>query len=284
MSVVEARGIGAPAEGGASAAIVTGASAGIGRELARALARRGFHTVVMARRAERLAELQAELEAAHPVQCVPIAVDLSRVDDARRAFEQAVEAIRANGWTLAVLANNAGIGEWRPFTRVPIEKQLQVIDLNITAATLCTRLFLDQVLGRPHRAWVLNVASMAAFVPVPNYAVYSGTKSYLRFLTEALNFELRGSNVSLTCLCPGGTATEFLEVAGIEPTALADLGTLSAAVVAEAGLRALFKGRHLVVPGVSNRFVTWLLKVLPERLGQRLLDLVLGLGMKKDWT
>jgi short-subunit dehydrogenase len=264
-------------------AIVTGASSGIGRELALNLAARGYHTVVMARRAERLGELAREIEARFPVRCHAVAVDLSRVDDGRRAFDEAVEVARANGWKLTVLANNAGSGEWRPFTRVPLEKQLQVIDLNIKAATLLTRLFLDQVLGQEGRAYVLNVASMASFVPVPNYAVYSGTKGYLRYLNEALNFELKGTNVSLTCLCPGGTETEFLQVAGNEPTRLASLGMLPAATVAEVGLRALFKRKHVVVPGLSNRFVRGLLAVLPERLGQRLLNFVLGLGMKKDW-
>lgn len=264
-------------------AIVTGASSGIGRELALCLAARGYHTVVMARRAERLDALTREIEARHPVRSVAIAVDLADLEAARRAFEQAFEVVRVNGWRLAVLANNAGVGEWRPFMRVPLEKQLRCIDLNIKAATLATRLFLDQVLGADERAYVLNVASMASFLPVPNYAVYSGTKGYLRYLNEALNFELRGTNVSLTCLCPGGTDTEFLLVAGNQPTRLADLGTLSARSVAECGLRAMFRRRHVIVPGASNRFVRRLLAVLPQGLGQRLLNALLGLGMKKDW-
>jgi len=264
-------------------AIVTGASSGIGRDLALKLAARGYHTVVMARRAERLADLAREIEARHPVRSVPVAVDLADLEAARRAFVQAFDVARANGWRLAVLANNAGVGEWRPFLRVPLDRQLQCIDLNIKATTLATRLFLDQVLGSDQRAYILNVASMASLLPVPNYAVYSGTKAYLRYLNEALNFELSGTNVSLTCLCPGGTDTEFLAVAGNQPTRLAALATLPADRVAECGLRAMFRRRHVVVPGASNRFVTWLLAILPQRLGQRFLNFVLGLGMKKDW-
>jgi uncharacterized protein len=266
-------------------AIITGASSGIGRVLALKLAERGYHTVVMARRAERLAELKAELEERFPaLRCHAIAVDLTDVPAAQRAFEEAVELAQSEAWTLTVLANNAGSGEWRPFTRIPIEKQLQVIELNIKACTRYTRLFLDQTLGQEHRAYVLNVASIASFLPVPNYAVYSGSKGYLRYLNEALNFELRGSKVSLTCLCPGGTATEFLQVAGNETTALSKFGMMPADAVAECGLRAMFKRKQVVVPGASNRFVRVLLAVLPQALGQRLINAILGLGMKKDWV
>jgi len=283
MCMQRAPGEGAPAVGGGRVAIVTGASSGIGRALALGLAARGFHTLVMARRVERLRELAAEVEAAHALRCVPVAVDLADLDAARAAFAEALGVARREGWTLVVLANNAGVGEWRPFLRVPLERQLQGIDLNVKAATLLTRLFLDEVVPGGQRAYVLNVASMAAFSPVPNYAVYAATKSYLRSFGESLAFELRGTAVSVTGLYPGGTATEFLEVAGNQTTPLARLGTMSAEAVAACGLKALFKGRRVAVPGASNRFVRRLVGLLPLRWGQRLLDLVLGLGMKRDW-
>ena len=284
-SHVEPTGDGAPSlEIGARAAIVTGASSGIGRELALGLAARGIHTVVMARRADRLAELAAEIEGRFEVRCHAVEVDLTDMDAGRRAFDEACAIAEEHGWALTVLANNAGVGEWRPFTQVPLARQLTCIDLNIKASTLYTRLFLDQVLLTGQRAYIMNVASMASFLPVPHYAVYSGTKAYMRYLNQSLNYELRGSRVTLTCLCPGATATEFLEVAGNETTKLAALGTLSAAKVAERGLRAMFKGHRVVVPGLSNRFVLAVLAWLPERLGQRVLNTILGLGMKKDWT
>lgn len=269
---------------GAPLAIVTGASSGIGRDLAMQLAERGYHTVVMARRAERLEALKGEIEDRFPVRCHVSPVDLTQVEDARRAFAEAVALAKREGWKLSVLANNAGSGEWRPFMQIPVEKQLQVVDLNIKACTLYTRLFLDEVLGQEHRAYVLNVASIASFLPVPNYAVYSSTKGYLRYMNEALNFELRGSNVSFTCLCPGSTESEFLQAAGNETTAIAAVATMSAAQVARCGLRAMFRRKQVVVSGVSNKFVRVLLAILPQRLGQHMLNFVLGLGMKKDWA
>ncbi len=264
-------------------AIITGASSGIGRDLALKLAARGYHCVIMARRAERLASLKQDIEATASVKCHAIPVDLSDMDAARGAFEAALAWAREGGWALGLLANNAGAGEWRPFMTIPVEKQLAYIDLNVKVCTLYSRLFLDEVLEGGQRAYILNVASMASFLPVPNYAVYSGTKAYLRYLNEALNFELRGTKVSLTCLCPGSTETEFVQTAGNETTSLADMATMSSAKVAEIGLRATFKGRQVVVSGVDNRAVRILLALLPQSLGQRLLNLVLGLGMKKDW-
>ena len=243
-------------------AVVTGASSGIGEALARALARRGMHLLVTARRADRLERLAAELTAAHGVQVEPLPLDLSEGSAATVVTERAFSEAR----DVAVLVNNAGFADYQAFLHTPWERHKGMLELNVRALTELTYRFLERRIAAAHASYVLNVASIGAFMPVPYFANYAAGKAYVLSFSEALAAELVGSNVHVTCLCPGGTATEFSDVAQqrLSPTVRRTL--MSSARVAEVGLRGLFRGRRVVIPGWTNRVICFLTRLVPRRL------------------
>ncbi|HEU5050991.1 MAG TPA: SDR family oxidoreductase [Gemmatimonadales bacterium] len=248
-------------DGGAGTALVTGASSGIGRELARLLARDGHTLILTARDEERLRAVAAELRERHGTGSTVIAVDLSQPDGAAKLVEQ----IERAGLTVDVLVNNAGAGAAGPFAEVPLERQLAVIQLNLVALTELTRRLLPGMLAR-RRGRVLNVSSTAAFQPGPYMAVYYATKAYVLSLSEAIAAEVAGSGVTVTTLCPGPTRTEFFERASMRKSPLARSSILDAAAVAEAGYAGMLRGRTLVVPGLTNRVARHLARLAPRRL------------------
>jgi uncharacterized protein len=233
-----------------SACVVTGASSGIGVELARALARRGHGVVLVARRKERLEQLASELAADHGVRVEVIARDLG--DPVGR--DGLVTDLDALGLTVEVLCNNAGFGSAAPFVKLDRERELEMLRLNCEAVVdLCARYATGMV--ERGRGAILNVASTASFQPLPRQAAYAASKALVLSFSEALHEELRPAGVVVTALCPGPVRTEFVEVAGIEdvgettPSFLWD----TAERVAEAGVAGLEAGRRVVIPGVINR-------------------------------
>ncbi len=246
-------------------AIVTGASAGIGIPLARLVAADGYRPVLVARRAERLKELAAELESSHGVSPITVPLDLAAPD----APERLVEALGEAG-PVEVLMNNAGFGAWGPFSESPLDRATTMLRLNVEALTRITRLFVDGMRER-RRGYILNVASTAAFLPGPDMAVYYASKAYVLSFSEALSEELRGSGVRVTALCPGPTRTEFHDVAEMSGSRLMEkLWWMSADRVAEVGYRALRAGRPVVVPGLINRATTFAPRLIPRSLTRRL--------------
>ncbi|MFY0576905.1 SDR family NAD(P)-dependent oxidoreductase [Cystobacter fuscus] len=185
-------------------ALVTGASSGIGRELAVVLAREGHALVLVARRTEPLRALAEQLERAQGTPCVVVGADLGTPE----GVAEVVREVEARGLGIEVLVNNAGFGLAGPVASLPAESQLGMIDLNIRALTALTRAFLPGMVARG-RGYVLNVASTAAFLPGPLMAVYFASKAYVLSLSNALHEELRGQGVRVTALCPGYTETEF---------------------------------------------------------------------------
>lgn len=242
-------------------ALVTGASSGIGERFARRLAERGARLVITARRTERLEKLAEELRAAHGVEVTVIALDLGTVDAAQKLFEQTEGA----GIAIDVLINNAGFGTQEYFVEIPWEKTREQIQLNITSLTELTWRFSRAMLARK-RGWILNVASIGAYMPVPCYATYAAGKAYVRNFTEALAYELRGTPLRVCALCPGATSTEFMQVAGHEMPALYRLAFMSADRCARIGLSALFGWRRNVVSGVMNKLTVFWLRFVPRRL------------------
>ncbi len=242
-------------------ALVTGASAGIGAELARLLAV-DHDLVLTARRAEPLRALADEVKRLHGATCHVFPADLADPTAPRQLFD----TIAAAGLTVDVLVNNAGFGDLGPFAKADLPKILRMIQVNVTALTELTGLFLPGLLAR-NRGSILNVGSIAGFQPGPLMAAYYATKAYVNSFSEALHAEVRGTGVTVTVLCPGPVATEFAHVAGMQATRVFSAGqALGARPVAEAGLRALKAGRRLVVPGWRNKLLLFLERFTPRGL------------------
>jgi short-subunit dehydrogenase len=239
-------------------AVVTGASAGIGRELARILAREGHDLVLTARREAELSAVADELKTAYGATSRVVPVDLAAADGASRL----VAALGDDA--VDVLVNNAGFGGHGAFADRDRDADLRMVAVNVTALTDLTKQLLPGMVARG-RGRVLNVASTAAFQPGPFMAVYYATKAYVLSLSQALSEELRGTGVTVTCLCPGVTATEFHAVAGTDAQPLTQGPlSMSAQAVAEAAYKGMVRGRLLVVPGVHNKVGVASVRVAPR--------------------
>jgi uncharacterized protein len=244
-------------------ALVTGASSGIGAAFARALSARGERLILAARRAERLETLARELGGG--AACIVVPVDLA--DPGGPAHLQA--EIERRGLAVDILVNNAGAGDTGSFREAPLDRLTSMIDLNARSLVEMTRRFLPAMLER-RRGRIVNVASNAAFQPVPYLTVYAATKSFVLSFTEGVAEEIRGSGVQIQALCPGLTETEFFAAAGTGERLLVNkVPRMSAEAVVGASLRGLGRGRLRVVPGISNRILAALVRITPGRLAAR---------------
>jgi short-subunit dehydrogenase len=240
--------------------LITGASAGIGRELARLAAHDKRDLVLVARRRERLEELAAELRAAHGVEVTVLPVDLARPTTPKAIFEQ----VQGSGLALEALINNAGFGTFGPFVEADGARQLEMIDVNVRALVELTHLFLPGMLARK-QGQVLNIASVAGFVPGPYMATYYASKAFVLSFTEALATELRGTGVTATASCPGPTASEFGDVAGDARSKLLRR-TASAEKVAKHAYRAMLSGDVVAIPGWKNELLAQSVRLSPRAL------------------
>lgn len=250
-----------PPPGKDRAAIVTGASSGIGEEFARILAQRGFQVVLVARSVEKLEEIAGRLGAdAHPLPG-----DLSDRNDRASLLDR----VTALGLVPDILVNNAGLSTTGVVAKSVPEKELNLVEVDVAAVVdLCSR-FLPGMVER-HRGAVLNVASVAAFGPLPGQAAYGAAKAFVLSYTHSLRGELRGTGVSATALCPGPVDTGFGEAAGFSKeeadAALPKIMWLPADKVAQAGIDGLAAGKAVVVPGLANRISSSLFRVAPPEL------------------
>jgi len=242
-----------------SAALITGASSGLGVEYARLFAADGHDLVLVARRRDRLEALARDLEAKKGIQARVIAADLGDPAGVTRVIDE----VGRLGIELEFLVNNAGFGASGAFASADLGRQLEMVQVNVTALVRLTRALLPAMIAR-RRGRILNVGSTAGFVPGPYMAVYYASKAFVNSFTEALSYELRDSGVTATVSCPGATATEFATVAGSERSLLFRLGAASAATVAREGYRAMRKGRPLVVHGLKNKLTVQSLRVSPR--------------------
>ena len=239
--------------------LITGATSGIGLELARCFAAAKSNLVLVARRKEKLSELAHEFHAQHGIQVHVLAKDLSDPHVAR----EIVDELHAAGTTIDVLVNNAGFGARGTIAELSLERQMSMLQVNINALTELTRRLLPGMIER-RRGGILNVASTAAFQAGPWLSVYYATKAYVLHFSEGLAEELAGTGVTATCLCPGPTATEFVEVANMESTRLFRRGAMSAETVARRGYDGFRKGKVVVVPGLQNKLGVFGVRFLPR--------------------
>jgi uncharacterized protein len=253
-------------------ALVTGASGGIGAALARELAQHGHDLVLAARSLAPMEALAAELRTLRANVTV-IAADLSQPG----AAASLADDIAGRGLTIDVLVNNAGLGASGRFDRIDAVRIGEILQVNIVALTELTRLLLPGMIGRGHGR-VMLVASVAGFQPGPRMAAYFASKAYVLSLGEALAYELRGTGVSVTTLCPGATATNFFVVAGADNSAMARRlrRTMGADDVARRGYRGLAAGRRVVITGLLNRLLALGGRYAPHRITLPVTDLLMS--------
>ena len=246
--------------------VITGASAGIGVALARVFARNGYALALVARREDRLHALADEIAASGAPRPIVIAADLVQPNAAQKIDA----ALQAQGAEPQFIVNNAGFGLVGLASSRDRDEQLAMIDLNVRALTSLSLAFVDSL--ERHRGGILNIGSMAGFLPGPGMAVYYASKAYVLSFSEALHSELKRRGVRVTVLCPGPVPTEFAARAGVSGGLAPGILTQSAEHVAEAGYRGLMRGQRTVMPGVANKLVTILIRLFPRRLLLRIVD------------
>ncbi len=234
-------------------ALITGASSGIGRDMARYLSDMGYDLILVARRKDRLEELKSELKTGVEVICL----DVSTKENCFSLYEQ------VKNQDIDILINNAGFGVFGRFLDIDIEKELNMIDVNVKAVDILTKLFLHDFKLK-NKGYILNVASSAAFLPGPLLSSYYASKAYVLRLTEAIYEELRreGSNVYIGALCPGPVDTEFNKVANVKFA----LKGLTSEYVAKYAMKNMFKKKMVIVPGFVMKLARFASKIAPEWL------------------
>lgn len=254
-------------------ALVTGASSGIGAAIAKQLAARGASLVLTARRKTELDAVAAScLEAARGARVDVIPVDLGTRDGAATVWNAAIA-----GGAIDIVVNNAGFGAFRPFDDTDWSRDAEMIQLNITALVELSKRFVMLHKGKTERGYLLNIASIGAYQSVPNMALYSASKAFVRNFTEGLHDELAGGALSATCICPGGTRTAFHDAAGAGNYGwIANASMMSAEQVAAISVRAMLGGKRTVIPGFMNKIACWSVRLVPRWFASLVSRRVLG--------
>jgi len=241
-------------------ALITGASNGIGLELAQIHAAKGDNLVLVARSLDKLQALKSQLETAHAISVHIIGKDLSQVNAAQEVFDQ----LQEQQITVDYLINNAGFGDFGFFVNTSWEKQEQMLQLNIIALTQFTKLFIQQMVANKGGK-IMNVASTAAFQPGPMMAVYFATKAYVLSFSEAIHNEMTGLGVSVTALCPGATESGFQEAAAMQNSKLVKGKKLpTSKKVAEYGYNAMMQGKSVAIHGTLNYIMANSIRLMPR--------------------
>lgn len=248
-------------------ALVTGASSGIGAAIAKELADRGAHLVLSGRRKAGLDDTAAKCGGADV-----ITADLGAPGAAQTLWSAAT----AKG-PIDILINNAGFGYFRPFGSIEAAREAELVQLNITSLVELSRLFADHRRGRTDRAYLVNIASIGAYQSVPNMSLYAASKVFVRNFTEGLHDEWRGTPLSATCICPGGTKTAFHDMAGAGNYSwLANKSMMTADEVAAISVRAMLAGKRNVIPGFMNKLSCWGVRLVPRWFASWMSRRVLG--------
>ena len=248
-------------------ALVTGASRGIGRAIAIQLARRGYDLLLVARSEDQLTTLAQEIGAKHQHQAKVLALDLAAPGAATAVAAWATQQTNQ----LAVLVNNAGYGLWGRFEQLPLAEQQNMLQLNMHLPVALTHALLPALRQVPE-AYILNVASTAAYQAVPSLTLYAASKAFLLSFSRGLRYELKGTGISVSCLSPGATTTNFADRAGMgaELQATANKVSMTAEAVAETAVAGLLAGEAEIIPGVLNKVSAGLTSVVPKGLVERI--------------
>ena len=252
-------------------ALVTGASSGLGTEIARVLAARGIDLVLAARRLDRLEALAEELRREHKVDVAVYSADLAQVDAAQHLFDE----VRAAGHRIDYLVNNAGVGHFGPFLGQSISQIQEMIAVDVTAVMVLTRLF-AKVMRDQGGGNILQISSFAALQPIPRYGIYSGAKSFLIATAQAFQHEFRKTGVRISVVAPGFMLTEFHDVAKHERTMLMKLTTLPVSYTARKAVAGMLRGKLLITPGLFYQINGVMVRFLPRRLASRISAMSVG--------
>ena len=242
-------------------ALVTGASMGIGVDLAAVLAQRGHDLVLVARSADKLNAVADSLSKQYGITAHVLVADLSGAAGADAVADQ----VTTRGWTVDVLVNNAGYGLYGALTETDPADELNMIQLNVVALYRLTKRLLPAMVARK-QGWIMNVASTAAFFPGPFMAVYYASKNFVLTFSEGLDEELKGTGVHVSCLCPGPTQSEFRTRAGTGRSKLTNRAQVPSRPVAEEAVAGMFAGKRVVIPGAKNKFETSIPRFLPRTM------------------
>ena len=241
-------------------ALVTGAASGLGYELALLLAKDGYHLILIDINSEQLEVVKKELELSFKIKTRIITKDLSLQNCALELFEEVKET------PIDVLINNAGFGLFGPFYSTNWNRESSMLNLHVVTTTQLTKLLLEGMIKRG-RGKILNISSLAAFQPGPLMAIYYASKAYILSFSEAIANELKGTGVTVTVLCPGQTKTSFQEVVSEgNKTNKISFNIATASKVAEYGYKAMMRGKTLAIPGVTNKILSFLPRILPRKI------------------
>ncbi|TYR80693.1 SDR family oxidoreductase [Priestia megaterium] len=241
--------------------LITGASSGIGKELAYHYAKDGYNIVMVARSLTKLTEIKNDLEKQYGGSVFVIQKDLSKESEIQEVYK----LIKQNNMRVDILINNAGFGLFGEFLETDLEDELNMIDLNVKSLTYMTKLFLPDMI-KQNKGGILNVASTAAFQPGPLMAVYYATKAYVLSFTEALENELKDTNITVSALCPGPTETGFSDRANLKESKLFKSGVMDVKTVAEIGYKGFKSGKTVIIPGLKNKILAGAVRFAPRTI------------------
>jgi len=245
--------------------LITGASSGLGMELAKLFAADGSDLVLVARREERLIELAQDLKSEHGIEVHVLPKDLSK----RTAPKEIFDHLNKEKIEIDVVVNNAGFGSKGHIAELDTDLQLDMIQVNLVALTHLTRLFIPGIIERGYGG-ILNVGSLAGFQPGPNLAVYFATKAFVLSFTEALAEEISNPNIKISCLAPGPVKTEFGEKSDLEDSLLFKVSLMEMAPVVKAGYEGFRKGQTIIIPGLKQQIVPFLNRFTPRLLVRKI--------------
>lgn len=250
---------------GRSVALITGATTGIGYELAKLYAKDKINLILVARDDEKLREVKEELSL-YDIMVYTISLDLAEDN----SCEKVLDFVNKNNLSVDILINNAGMGSFGYLSEIEMEKELKLIDVNIRALTEITKMFLPIMIDHGEGA-IMNVASTAAFCAGPKMATYYASKAYVLNFTEALYEELRNTEIKVSCLCPGPVKTSFQEKSGIRKSEAAKKALMTAKEVAKVAYKDFNKGKLIIVPGFKNKVIILLNKFIPRSLSRKII-------------
>lgn len=250
-------------------ALITGASSGIGEAFAEQLAQQQCNLVIVARRLELLEQLKTKLEQQYSVKVTVISADLAQPSASADIYQQ----IKTLGIDVDILINNAGIGCHGAFLEVPLAQHASLLSVNIQSLTALTHLFATDMKARGQGGAILLVASLAGLTPIPKFATYAASKAYVLSLGQALSKELKRDRIGVTVLAPGGVATEFMTLSGQQLDGWQTQTLMTSEAVAQVSLKALARGKRVIVPGILNKAMTLFLVHGPNSLKMTLSEI-----------